>query len=315
MMMTGAVVMAVYKPNPQLVETQIGSLRAQTTTDWVCLLGIDGRDDATSELLHRLVDGDPRFEVHHFDDNVGVYRHFERLLALVPAQAEWVSLADQDDFWYPEKFSRMVPVLTEPGVMAVIAHARVVDTAGVSSGQTERRPGDVMSTLLRNQLTGSLAIVRREVVQAALPFPPDSDGAIHDHWLAVCAAALGRIVLVDSVVQDYVQHGGNVIGEVPLKTFRDVSREMREVGPLRYIDEFSSEAWAWRVSMAAELTNRRVADGQPAGVEALSRGRLSLPVARAVLADLGRRRLSLVAALGMLAASARWSRRRVPDAS
>ena len=135
--------------------------------------------------------------MHHFDDNLGVYRHFERLLALVPTdEVAWVALADQDDDWYPTKLARLLPALDLPGVAAVVGRARVV-ADGRDKGLTKRRVGGFASTLLINQVTGSLAIFRPEVVAAALPFPPGNDDAIHDHWLAVCAAARGRIVQVD----------------------------------------------------------------------------------------------------------------------
>lgn len=319
MTMTGAIVMAVYRPDPELLERQIDSLRAQTIRDWTCVIGLDGRDEDTERLLHHLVDSDPRFEVHTFADNVGVYKHFERLLERVPATSDWIALADQDDHWYPEKFSRMVPELAEPGVMAVIGDANVVDRTGVRRGQTRRCPGDLVSTILRNQMTGSLALIRGDVVRNALPFPPSTTGAIHDHWLAVCAAAMGRIVRLDQVVQDYVQHESNVIGEVQLKGVSDVVRETIGIGgPLRYLDDFVAGPWTWRRVMATAVLTRGVPQESRPVLEHLSDGRLGAPGAKAVLRDLGHRRISPVAAVGMFAASMRTAglekRRREPQA-
>ena len=96
----GVVVMAVYRPDPVLLERQIESLRIQTVADWRCMIGIDGADSETHHLLKDLTGDDARFEVSEYADNVGVYRHFERLLREVDGDAAWVALADQDDYWY-----------------------------------------------------------------------------------------------------------------------------------------------------------------------------------------------------------------------
>src|SRR3954454_25386717 len=100
---SGFVAMAVYRPNPALLARQISSLRDQTVRDWRCLVGVDGADSETVTLLKELIGGDGRFAVVEYPDNGGVYRHFNRLLEAVPADAAWVALADQDDYWYPNK--------------------------------------------------------------------------------------------------------------------------------------------------------------------------------------------------------------------
>jgi hypothetical protein len=72
-----------------------------------------------------------------------------------------------------------------------------------------RRPRELLAT---NVVTGAACIARREVLDVALPFPPELEGSFHDHWLAVCALALGEVAYVDRPLVDYVQHGRNVVG-------------------------------------------------------------------------------------------------------
>lgn len=302
----GAVVMAVFRPDPELLERQVRSLRAQSVRDWVCLVGIDGRDDATYALLTNLADDDPRIEIYHFEDNVGVYRQFERLLALVPAEAAWVALADQDDHWYDDKLERLLPALAEPGVSAVTGQAEIVGVGGDSRGRTDRAPGRLRSTLLRNQLTGSLAVMTRPVVTESLPFPPGNERAIHDHWLAVCASARGRIAVCPEVVQDYVQHDRNVIGEVEMKRLSQIWHDMRRLGGLfAYLDAYSGPDWEWRVSMANDVLGRGVEDGSQKAVEAVARGTLGVRLVRLVLSEMFSGRLPWAAGAGILLVSAR----------
>jgi hypothetical protein len=303
----GAVVMAVYRPDRRLLERQVRSLQQQEVADWSCVVGIDGYDPETHRCLLDLMGEDPRFSVHHFDDNLGVYRHFERLLDLVPTgEVGWVALADQDDDWYPTKLSVLLTLLATPGVAAAVGRARVV-ADGRETGITERRIGGFASTLLINHVTGSLAVFRPHVVAASLPFPPGHDDAIHDHWLAVCAAARGRIVQADDVVQDYVQHSGNVIGDSGRHTLHDALDGLRAVGgPLRLVDEYVGGRWAWRVQMARTSRERHVpADAVPLA-EAVAAGRLAAVTARAVLCGMARREITVLEGVALLAAAARW---------
>ena len=311
LMESGAVVMAVYRPVPALLARQISSLRAQSVQDWKCVIGIDGRDPETLSLLRASVDGDARFEVIEFEENVGVYRHFERLLERVPKDVAWVSLADQDDYWYQDKFARLLPVLDRPCSSAVLGQARLVNDRGEVLGRTDRRPGDLAQTMLTNQVTGSLTVFRRSVVTAALPFPGATKIAIHDHWLGVCAAATGKIGLLDEVVQDYVQHGGNVLGEAQHITLRGASREIVDRGgPRSELDYIANELWGWRVNMAEALLTRAVGSATPT-VAAFARGTLTLRVLRALLTDVCSRRVRPIAAVGMIAAELWWPFRSV----
>ena len=71
---------------------------------------------------------------------------------------------------------------------------------------------DLGAELQTNVVTGAACLVRREVLDVALPFPAELDGSFHDHWLAVCALALGELAYVDQPLVDYVQHDANVVG-------------------------------------------------------------------------------------------------------
>lgn len=311
----GAVVMAVFRPNALLLARQVASLRAQTVTQWRCIVGIDGQDPEVHALLVELIDGDARFEIHDFEANVGVYRHFERLLRRVPNSSPWVALADQDDFWDPDKFEILLAAMSRTDVSAVTGQARLVDTSGRKFGVTERRPGNVAQTLLRNQITGSLVMFRRSVLDLAFPFPPATDIAIHDHWLGVCAAASGRIELSRRSVQDYVQHERNVLGEVRPTTVRETLGQVRANGGLRrHLDAVSRERWGWRVSMARALQERSSSASERGDVRAVIAGRLTLPLCCLILSNVARRRLRPKAALGVLAAAWWWPRVERPTA-
>lgn len=274
----GAIVMAVYRPRFDLLERQIESIRSQSVVNWTCVVGIDGRDHATVTAIRDLVDADPRFVVREEDENVGFYRNFERVLAMVPEEAAWIALSDQDDFWFPTKLETLLPSLDHASL--AMGQAAVVDVQGRRVGQdTSRRDVSLFAEFIDNQVTGSVSVFRAELLDVAMPFPAPTDLAFHDHWLGVCAKAGAGLAVVDAVVQNYVQHDSNVIGEERASGLAARLTALRGKSggglpaALRYLRE---HRWGWRVSMARTLMKRLGATGAPSAVRMIARGRFTV---------------------------------------
>lgn len=283
----GCICLAAYRPRRDLLLRQIDSIRAQTERDWLCLIGIDGSDPQARRDINDAIAGDDRFVVREYSNNVGFYRNFERLLYEVPPGTQWVALSDQDDDWFPEKLSTLVPKLEHVslalGQVMVAPHDRL-------AGRyiTKRRTVSLTAQFIDNQVTGSACVFRRQLLDLALPFPEATELAFHDHWLGVCALADDGVVVAHSPVQDYVQHLGNVIGEEraagALTRLRHLrTRAGKGVGAsLRYLRD---QRWRWRVNMARHLVNAgpRLAAADERAVAAVARGRLSLSLTWLVL--------------------------------
>ncbi len=204
-----AVCMATYEPDPVLLERQLDSLRAQTHERWVCLISDDGSSPQRLARLRELIAGEERFELAVGDGRLGFYLNFERALGLVPAAAELVALADQDDRWYPEKLATLVGACA--GAQLAYSDMRIVDEAGAVVSETfwrGRRNNftNLASLLLSNTVTGAASLFRRELLDLALPFPAPIGDAFHDQWIASVALATGEVAYVDRPLYDYVQH-------------------------------------------------------------------------------------------------------------
>jgi glycosyltransferase involved in cell wall biosynthesis len=211
-----AICMATYNPPADLLRRQLDSIRGQTHDNWICLISDDGSDGEALAALQAEVKDDPRFVLSAGDRRLGYYRNFERALSMAPASADYIALCDQDDRWHPAKLERLLGGIGDSQL--VYSDARIVSPAGdlvAESYWTERRNNytNFASLLLANSVTGAAALFRREVLDDALPFPPElAVRTFHDHWLAVVAMARGEISYLDEPLYDYVQHGGAVIG-------------------------------------------------------------------------------------------------------
>jgi glycosyltransferase involved in cell wall biosynthesis len=210
-----AICMATHNPPPDLLEIQLESIRSQTQRRWVCLISDDGSSAEAFAALQRAAEGDSRFTVSRAPAPLGFYRNFERALSMVPPEADFVALSDQDDRWHEDKLHTLVASIGEAKL--VYSDARIVSRTGETLSETywsrrRNNHSDMLSLLVANSVSGSATLVRRELLDDALPFPPAQFAHYHDHWLALVALALGEIAFVERPLYDYVQHGQAALG-------------------------------------------------------------------------------------------------------
>jgi len=218
---------------------QLDSLLQQDRLPDQIAIHDDASDDGSWEYLQqwaarqsidvKLVRNEPR---------LGVVRNFEA--AVQSLQTDLIFLCDQDDVWLPFKISLLSQQFEQdPALTLLHSDARLVDAQGVdmqaslfqSLGLSEEERGwvaqgralDVLCR--RNIVTGAAAVFRRDLLSLALPFSPDW---VHDEWLAILAAAKGKMRSEPSSTVQYREHGRNAIGmEAPglarlVKRFRFV---------------------------------------------------------------------------------------------
>ena len=190
-----AICMATYDPKLDLFRAQIASLREQTHENWICLVSDDcSRPDLYAGIRAEL-EGDERFILSQPDTRLGYYRNFERLLGLVPQEAELVALCDQDDRWHPDKLEALLQAVG-PEVTLAYCDMNLVDESGKLLSPTywtERRTNhtNMTSLMVANTITAAATLFPRRLLDYALPFPAPLGHAFHDHWLALVALATG----------------------------------------------------------------------------------------------------------------------------
>jgi glycosyltransferase involved in cell wall biosynthesis len=227
-----AICMATYNPNIELFRDQVESIRAQTYSNWVCVISDDCSEPERLEQVAEVIGDDDRFVLSRFEYNQGFYRNFERALELAPAHAGLLALSDQDDRWYPDKLE----ALKEAIGSAELAYSdlRRVDVAGKVHAETlweGRRNNDTnfASLLISNSIVGASCLVRRRVIERAVPFPSGPGWDFHDHWLALVAMATGDITYVDRPLYDQVQHPDAILGRVGAAQALSGSEEPRRL--------------------------------------------------------------------------------------
>jgi glycosyltransferase involved in cell wall biosynthesis len=210
-----AVCMATYNPPVDLLRRQLESIRAQTHRNWVCFISDDCSSEHGYAVLEAATREDPRFVVSRSPRRLGFYGNFERSLAMVPPDAEFVAMADQDDIWHADKLETLLAGIGR--AQLIYSDARVVSRAGEVISDTwwsvrRNNHSDLLSLLVANAVTGAASLFRRDLLAYALPFPPAQFAHFHDHWIGLVALSLGEIEFVDRPLYDYVQHGNASLG-------------------------------------------------------------------------------------------------------
>jgi len=233
-----AICMAAYEPPLELFQRQVHTIRAQTQRDWICVISDDGSSPERLAAMQRVLAGDARFVLSRSPRRLGFYRNFERALSLAPARARYVTMADQDDAWHPDKLATLLAEIG--GARLVYSDARIVRADGrlVAAtywGLRRNNHADMSALLITNSVTGAASLFPRALLDDALPFPPAQFAHFHDHWIALCARATGAIRYVDRPLYDYVQHGSAFVGHAKanrmpglLERFASLRRDPRE---------------------------------------------------------------------------------------
>ena len=215
--------MAVFRPDRTFLDEQIRSLAAQDVSDTLTVFVIADCDSAA--LVKTLARGAGlRHHIVVPPDMLDSPRAFEFGLkaALDLSGPETLfALCDQDDVWHKDRLSKGIEALRRSGADLAHSDARLIEMDGTLRHPSmfafegrHRRPGS-RTLLYRNSITGMTTLMRRRLVEIALPFPAQSAvHYYHDLWLALLAEATGGIVLIPEATVDYRQHRANAVGAV-----------------------------------------------------------------------------------------------------
>ena len=225
-----AICMATFNPPADLLDRQLESIRSQTHRNWVAVVSDDRSEPEAFARLEAAIGNDPRFVLSRSEQRLGFYRNFERALALAPANAQYVAMADQDDAWHPDKLDVLLSEIGD--AQLVYSDARVVSRDGdvLAGSYWDRRRNnhsDLTSLLVANAVTGAASLMRRDLLDVALPFPPAQFSHYHDHWIALTALCLGDVAFVERPLYDYVQHGSATLGHAAATTMPSLRSRLR----------------------------------------------------------------------------------------
>jgi glycosyltransferase involved in cell wall biosynthesis len=214
------------------IEEQIESICKQDLPPWEVIISDDASTDRSIQIAEEVFARfppvtfggarAPSLKILKNARPLRVTKNFEQ--AVLACSGDLIALCDQDDKWHQEKLAVMrAEFERRPELLLLHTDARLIDAAGLDLKESlfegvEARSfeldwvhqGRALDAFMRRNLaTGATTMIRRTLLPYALPFPPEW---LHDEWLAVIAAVVGRVDLLERELIEYRQHATNQVG-------------------------------------------------------------------------------------------------------
>jgi hypothetical protein len=225
----------------------IDSVRAQDYTNMQLVVCDDGSTDNSLEVLEKLQARTPDLVII---SKINSGQASALNTAYEASRGEIICLLDSDDFFFPNKISRVVEEFrAKPTSGFAVNRMRKISASGVSLGEVpvmNRLPngwqGERISLrgpqVLRGLPPCSGLSFRREVAEAMFPLP-NGLRAYADTMVQILAPMLTPIIAIEDALSAYRVHGGNVAGS---GTFSTQQLEDRA--------RYETELWLrWRVQI------------------------------------------------------------------
>lgn len=159
-----SVLMPAYN-GEKYIETAVGSVLAQSLTDWELIVIDDCSRDATYEIAQQLSRQDGRIRLYRNARNLGPAQTRNRGLDL--CRGEYVALLDCDDVWYPDKLEKQVELARREQADIVYCGYAIVGERGERLCRDFIVPAstDMESTLVRSVISCSTALLSKSVTE------------------------------------------------------------------------------------------------------------------------------------------------------
>lgn len=214
------ILLATYNGEKYLKE-QIDSILNQTYKNIRLIISDDCSTDKTSNILEEYKNKDDRISLYLQEKNLGIVKNIEFLLKKV--ESPYYMLADQDDYWLPEKAEKSLEVLKKENADLVFGDLEVVDKQlqtiyssfndyMLLTRKINKYIDSYRLNYLYNCVTGCTVLAKNETIKNIVPLPKNSKYLIHDYWIGLIVSLNGKLAYLPEKYIKYRQHGNNQIG-------------------------------------------------------------------------------------------------------
>ena len=292
-----AILLSTYNGAKYLRE-QLDSLLQQSYSNTVLIVRDDGSTDTTTELISQYYTEHEK-KIHWIPgdgENLGASGSFSFLIEYVLANKELLELdsaymmfCDQDDIWFEDKIEKQVSVMlkaeqetqseeedgtqnekqneTQNKPMPLLIHSdlqvvseqnQAIARSLISYQGLEIERNRFTNMIISNLVTGCTAMINEALAVKAVPV--SKKAIMHDWWLALVAAAFGKVIFLDTPLVHYRQHDSNTIGAKefvkPMPSSRSFWQRVFGRKPNDHLTEVAQQALEFRQRFGAKLSFR-----------------------------------------------------------
>jgi len=208
---------AVYN-GEKFIKQQIESVLTQTYDSWHMIICDDRSTDESRSIIEEYRAKYPdKFTVILNEENLGVKKTFFKLLSMT--DADYIMFCDQDDIWNSDKIKKTLdcmqknengfPLLVHTDMSVIDENSEEISASFHKMQSIDAYKNSLNRIIVQNTVTGCSMMINRPL--AKLIKEPVC-ATLHDWWIAVAAAALGRIVFLPEATMQYRRHSANIRG-------------------------------------------------------------------------------------------------------
>jgi glycosyltransferase involved in cell wall biosynthesis len=209
----------------EFLTQQIDSIISQTCQNWTLFIRDDGSKDGTVPIINRYMQKYPaKIKLVEADiSSLGINESILRLLKF--AKSDYIMFCDQDDVWLPNKieitfekiedmesqFGKKMPILVHSDLKVCDKNLNTIMESFWRYQYLNPDKGVAFNRLLvQNVVTGLSIMINKNLKQLIHSIPKNTIS--YDWWIALVAAAFGKIDYISSPTAFYRQHENNTIG-------------------------------------------------------------------------------------------------------
>lgn len=188
-MAKAVILLAVYNAEKYLEEC-LNSIKVQTYKNLELFVCNDGSTDSSLSILEHFAARDARIHICSNERNMGITATRNRLISLIPNDAEYVAWVDSDDVCFSERIQRQVEFLEQnPKIGGVGSALEIIDEKSQTIGSRHypEQPDEIRKKLpITNVIAQPALMLRSCVIKAtglySFDYPVCED---YDYWLRV----------------------------------------------------------------------------------------------------------------------------------
>lgn len=224
----------------KFLSEQIDSILTQSYTNIRIIIRDDASQDKTSLIMQEYMKIYPeKILFIQGKERIGVKANFSKLIE--SSTAPYIMFSDQDDIWMPQKIEKTLlhlcamenkygnhPFLVHTDLVVVDEYLEILNHSFWKYANIKPTHEEMLNRLLsQNVVTGCTMMANRLMIEIAKPIPEEA--FMHDWWMALTAAAFGKIGVVNEPTMYYRQHGKNALGAQKFGSLRNLANGFRKL--------------------------------------------------------------------------------------
>jgi len=204
-----SIILSTYN-GEKYIKTQLESVIAQSYKNIEIVIVDDFSIDNTVSIIKKYLSKHPNINLYEASSNLGYIKNFERGVKL--AKGEFISFADQDDYWLPLKTEKLMKAIGNSDV--VYCDSELVDSnlnslgKNMSTGHNFISSSNPINFTIKNCVSGHAMLFRKSLLGNKFKFP---ELIPHDWWISFLATSRNGVCFFNETLVKYRIHENNII--------------------------------------------------------------------------------------------------------